>query len=132
MIILQRQQEDIMLYGFQLVNVDDHREAAEKSLNRARNDLAQAVTDRVSSRDLLDYLHSVAQLEVRLEILTLVETAINEYDARGEDVYTDLLEMFVLNGADDSWSGRGNDLRRVRFDAARSLIKDLKRPLLAG
>ncbi len=35
----------------------------------------------------------------------------------------------LIVGADDNWSGRGNDLRRVKFDATRRWV-DTARNLL--
>lgn len=33
-----------------------------------------------------------------------------------------LLEELLTNGADDTWSGRGNDVRRIRHDARRAWL----------
>lgn len=32
----------------------------------------------------------------------------------------------LVNGADDSWSGRSNDLKRARFDGVRAACSDMK------
>lgn len=37
-----------------------------------------------------------------------------------------LIARMIDNGVDDTWSGRGNDLRRMVFDAKRKFVADLK------
>lgn len=32
----------------------------------------------------------------------------------------------MVNGADDTWSGRGNDIKRARFDGIRSASSDMQ------
>jgi len=43
-------------------------------------------------------------------------------DCEIDDVIIDLL----IAGADDTWSGRGNDIRRARFDGIREACKKMR------
>lgn len=41
------------------------------------------------------------------------------------EAYESVVDL-VLNGADDSWSGRGNDAKRAEFDGIREAVQNLK------
>lgn len=50
-------------------------------------------------------------------------------DAHYVIVEAEVLEValdLMLSGADDSWSGRGNDAKRARFDGIRSACSDMR------
>ena len=43
----------------------------------------------------------------------------------GEELLRKEITDALVNGADDTWSGRGNDLQRVRYDALRQIAREI-------
>lgn len=74
-----------------------------------------------SSEAALALVHDMA----RQEVTQRVWRAVRVYLVAGatvEQVQQELLQE-LLRGADDKWSGRGNDLRRVAHDGTRAAIE---------
>lgn len=103
---------------------------SEESLTSARQRLAENAAEAVVDR-LAEMLNAV----VRAEVAVMVDerlAAMAERRPESDDasllttVAESFTEMVLMNGADDTWSGRGNDLRRVRFDALRDRVVTLR------
>lgn len=61
-----------------------------------------------------------SRLQLMAEYMTKKGLAISE-----EDVVGCAFEL-LSGGADDEWSGRGNDVKRARFDGIRKAANDMK------
>jgi|CXWK01.1.fsa_nt_gi hypothetical protein len=102
------------------------RVAAEASARLAQNyrgDIATASADE-SPKNLMAAVHSLAAAETQSTMFTAALNVL-EYN-RGLPSW---LTTQALQTADDTWSGRGNDLKRVIHDArieALSQINDLQ------
>lgn len=88
----------------------------EKSLRSEREALAALATKEgyVPSEEMGRVLTSIATLEGRLEVALTVQDA-TEGGASKEEIEKSVMSR-VLNGPRDTWSGRGNDLRRARYE----------------
>ena len=93
-------------------------EQARKNVESARQNLAQsAVAMDGSIRELSNAVNAVAHAEGVAEVHYLKE----RMEANGVSPELIALELAgrMSHGADDSWSGRGNDVQRSRFDGFR-------------
>lgn len=100
--------------------------SAAETVVRRRASLAAAVENLSDARALWDSLVALAGAERTVEIESFVETVIergHDLDAATEIVASSVLRDLVVSGADDTWSGRGNDLRRVQADACRDWLR---------
>lgn len=101
-----------------------HLETME-SVKQLRGRLAVGA-DGKDTKALQEILHDIARGEAEAEILFTARALLSKEGTTGKDVWAYLLESVIARGADDDWSGRGNDLRRVIFDAKRQTVTDLK------
>lgn len=124
-----------MLYGLKLENLDQKIDETRSSIAGRRLALAEAATSTEwkfnKTDNLMNAVQDLAGKEAELEILLTLQHVLEyrktaEKPATNAELYTHLLETFVANGADDGWSGRGNDLKRAIFDAKRALVNDLR------
>jgi hypothetical protein len=77
--------------------------------------------------NLLDVVQEIAALEAKALILDNVATWLESAPSvTGQDVYNQLVKDFMSSGANDTWSGRGNDLKRIVHEAKRETIVDLE------
>lgn len=88
--------------------LDERKRSLEESLVDGRRLVADAAAEGRDAGRLHDLVVRVAEYEARLIANKIASTG-------GVDELTSAL----LRGADDAWSGRGNDLRRSSFDAFR-------------
>lgn len=96
--------------------------AAEDAAVRARDALEAAAQDRKDDPlTLLEHTHAVIAAETRVSVLA---TALRYVDADEPDRARAVLIEFALTGPDDTWSGRGNDGKRVAADARRDAVRD--------
>lgn len=82
-----------------------------------------------------DWAMETAKIEGALEVVRTTEAAERNARAKGRDdqrvilAVLDALVTVLVEGPDDTWSGRGNDRRRSRFDgkleAARSVRSEM-------
>lgn len=91
--------------------------AAQDLIERKRASLATLATEGAAIRDITHTVNEIARTEGEWTVLATDEKmAANGLDtAERIEVITDLL----LRGADDSWSGRGNDTQRAHYDGIR-------------
>lgn len=77
----------------------------------------------VSASSLLDKVYAIAAAEVAARMAHGLRGAIASH---GFEVFPNIVaqweEEVIGSGADDRWSGRANDLRRVEFDAKREAL----------
>jgi len=107
--------------------------AAEAMMDTIRKRLVDATTSQDRATSLHDLVQSIAQQEAIIALEWQVVMCI-QYDVedRTEDecrreVAEYARETLLDSGADDTWSGRANDLRRSVFDAQRRWVKDALR-----
>lgn len=89
-----------------------------------------------------DWALDLAKLEGTVEVFDQIEAVVAYQTEKGktaQEVATAAMVELVSilsRGADDTWSGRGNDLKRSRFDgrceAARNLMYKHRRTALGG
>ena len=99
----------------------------EKSLRSEREALAALATKEgfVAAEEMGRVLVSVATLEGRLHVALQVQDAV-EYGATKEQVEATVMAT-VLGGPGDTWSGRGNDLRRARYEGVLAEAERVRR-----
>jgi hypothetical protein len=107
-----------------------HRESAAQNLKEAREKLAtDAQPSRMTtSHDLAYLLARLAEFEGQLFVLTEVVRLIEDGKA---DQLNDWLMMHATRGAEDSWSGRTNDVARSRFDGVLAAIRKVSETIAA-
>lgn len=99
------------------------------SAARAKRDAWAALEAIVGCREahkLTDATHGVLAAEAELAIEASVAVATEsglEPDVARRVVADGTLNALLSSGADDTWSGRGNDARRVVFDARREWVR---------
>jgi hypothetical protein len=107
--------------------------ATEKVASIRSEIAAMAASDpedsRIGSVKLNDAVQRLAEAEIEADLWDRVQVRLDEYPAEFptvnaaiESVYEQGLTEIMEVGAGDTYSGRGNDLRRVRFDAERSWL----------
>lgn len=80
-----------------------------------------------NTENLLSALHDVVTAEAEAYVLRAAATYLShESKPTGAEVWDELVREIALNPVDDAWSGRGNDLKRVRHAASIEAVKDLK------
>jgi hypothetical protein len=107
---------------------------AEKNLQAANERLENAVRDGQRAGSITDYLNEVAEAQGALTVVAEYEEVLDytqdadEFDpVKANLAVIETLTRIVLRGADDTWSGRGNDARRAYFDGVRETADDLLR-----
>lgn len=104
--------------------VTDDVEWQEKAMGRARTAMVEAATDETKLADYLyDRAVTIAKYEAHLGLAYAVQRYTSHESCTVELVRDHLMEV-LLAGADDEWSGRGNDLRRVVFDVKRRVVRE--------
>lgn len=96
---------------------------AAEALDAARTAVAAAAVDADSDR-LLALTYRVAEAEVADRqwrmVSAVAERDGSNYVAALRIVLDQSVQDILLIGADDDWSGRANELRRVKFNALRA------------
>ena len=108
-----------------LANLINRRDRVETDLFNDRNGLA-CDAPSADSRSLAYRLIRVAENEGRLFVLRNVVHLI-ENDKAGQ--VRDFLMMHATRGAEDSWSGRVNDVARARHDGVLRAIRDIEQDI---
>lgn len=103
----------------------------EKSVKAARERLATEATsdtwEQNRTENLLSSVHAITKLEAKLAVLqTAVQYLEHETKPTGDQVWQDLVNDFALRSVDDTWSGRGNELKRIVHEAHVDILRDLK------
>lgn len=96
-------------------------EQAAESVARERENLAAGIARGVPAMDLARFIVSLAEAEGVHEVFALVEQMKSR--AIEDAAIRDRLVSMLVQGADDSWSGRANDARRARFDGVRDAVQ---------
>lgn len=122
-----------MLYGFKMDQLAEYIKGRETSLGYARNNLGVRALETAQygytfdASDLTSAVQGIAEIEAELQVVKYVKRYLDRHpDVPHEKIWNELVESFILQGADDTWSGRNNDTRRVIFDAKRRVVQDLK------
>lgn len=103
-----------------------HATATKESRGRS---LAEAAASGTESRSLMSLVEGIANAEGQESTYALFVTAAEYAESQGEDVreaVRDAALRLLEAGADDEWSGRGNDARRARFDGVREAVRDVR------
>ena len=105
-----------------------YAEQHEASLLGRRHDFAKRLsTDEfVGHKEITDTAMSLAYTEGVAYTLVRYADLRMDFDC-GHDEAVDVLVSEVMNGADDTWSGRGNDGNRSYFDGRRETVSKMKR-----
>ena len=96
------------------------REPLQAALTKLGTDLLASPKTSVI---LASKVNDIAREEGRVRVLTSVRDVLAQGAGR-EDINRLLLSMAVAY-PDDSWSGRGNDVRRAYNDGIRDTLRDL-------
>lgn len=108
--------------------LDRKAAAASATLDKARADLATKAT----SSTLSDIGHGagvVASAWGAVEVWSAAVAIVRHGVEHGEALEDTVAEVrawavgLLVRGADDTWSGRGNDLARMKFDGVRSAVE---------
>lgn len=104
-------------------------ETANRDVAGCRQLLADRVTEGRRAEDLTTALNGLAQAEGAQRLWARLNQAV-ENPSRGEEfnetVALRLVAGMLAQGADDSWSGRGNDVNRAHFDGIRSAAQKVE------
>lgn len=96
-------------------------------VNRHRERLVTAATEGQSA----DELATIVEAITRAEAVARLRYSVGRMLANGSN--TNEIEAYLTDrliaGADDTFSGRGNDLKRAAFDAVRDEVRDLLYPI---
>ena len=87
-----------------------------------RNLLATAATE-ANHMDLASIVNNIAKLEGRLYIATKAQD-MEDNGATHQEIINALTKT-LLNGANDDWTGRGNDTNRAHFDGIIAQAKNM-------
>ena len=100
--------------------VKNVKQAAEV-VDRARQNLAEAIGQGSPAMDLARSIVSLAEAEGVHDVFALVDK-MKAHGSEDADIRERLVSVLV-QGADDSWSGRANDARRARHDGVRAAVR---------
>lgn len=112
-----------------------YQSTAQAELTRAMNKMTEKmkVLDEEPMNSFEDsaYMNMIAAHEKFRLISTLARIAEDSIVKNQDETHfwtrvEHAMTEALLQTGDDSWSGRSNDLRRVRFDVTRDLYRDLK------
>ena len=102
--------------------ITEARESETRTLAEARRLLAHEAA-LCDSQALASRLNILAKHEGRLHVFA----AVLELNQAGNDeLINGWLMDQALKGADDSWSGRNNDIARTRYDGVLSAIREVR------
>jgi len=111
-----------------LEEINRMAESANKMLADYRATIAKAAADPHTADYLNDLVIKLAEAEGSTTAIIRVQRALqyqaNHPENGDVDWQQDLVDL-ILNGADDSWSGRGNDVKRAQFDGLRKQARRL-------
>lgn len=83
-----------------------------------------------SAEDWARFANKVAEAEgaasVWARINNMVAHSVNQGVEVTEAMLAEVVADMLINGADDSWSGRTNDVKRARFDGVRSAASNVR------
>lgn len=96
------------------------------ALEAARNRLYVATGERLSAKALGKIVTDIAEAEGRHATVTQVWHLIDRCDLTPADAVAEVTRQALTTGADDTWSGRGNDVARARFDGVLSVLADYR------
>jgi hypothetical protein len=102
--------------------IKEARESETQALAEARRLLAHEAT-LCDSQSLASRLNILAKHEGRLHVFT---TVLEMTQADNEAHVQGWLMDQALKGADDSWSGRNNDIARTRYDGVLTAIREVR------
>lgn len=85
---------------------------------------AEDLGDAAVAERIGDQLVSLAKLEGQLKVYALVDSLYATYE-RPDAQVRGYLTQWLLQGADDTWSGRGNDLKRAHHDGVRNATREV-------
>lgn len=85
-----------------------------EQLETYRTGIAQQINNGIPITRILQHVEASVRLEGQIEAHRLFELG-----GKGELIRT------LLQGSDDSWSGRGNDSKRVFFDGFRREAQEI-------
>lgn len=86
-----------------------------------------AADEKTTAKNWGEYALRLAQAEGALAAWDRMLAVAIHQNAKGEPVDIRGAAMDLLTqGADDTWSGRGNDLARARFDGIREACTEMK------
>lgn len=91
-------------------------EGLSAELTRRRTELVSAVAAERGYEELQRLLESVTAAEATVATVAYASRLLSRPGADNETVAVRLL-FELAEGADDRWSGRGNDIKRAYFDA---------------
>ena len=102
---------------------------AQTSVHARQDTLAALAGERRAAETLSDRLNDLAKAEGRYDLLLSAAKVAEYHEAHEDDDVADAVRNYMLDrmteGAGDTWSGRGNDVRRARheglLDAAREI-----------
>lgn len=101
---------------------------AQGRLEQIRRQVVKQIQQAEPLQTYQDLVHDLASEEVRNQTF---HTLSGVAEKRGSESLKRLMIQVMLEGPDDTWSGRYNDLRRVRYEARLSAYREANQLLLA-
>lgn len=123
---------DIYTYGR---SATERVESIRGYIKALKEDLARSMTEAVETdgyfpaERLAKAANQIAEKEGALEVAHLVQYA--EANEVSKDALTRMLLREAVRSADDTWSGRGNDVKRAFADGRRDAIDDAMLELIS-
>lgn len=107
-----------------------HYDSAAAEADSWRASVAQAATEGQPASEIVNKLNKLAEAEGSRDMWYRLQRAATHTSVNGDEFTEDMANRVVLgflaNGADDSWSGRGNDVRRAYFDGIREASRKIE------
>lgn len=105
-------------------------EEANASLHMWQHEPLNKKLEELDSTNWADFANILARAEGKVHAWAMLQKVYINITDRGdeftkEDVMSVGVEL-LQPGADDRWSGRGNDVRRARFDGVRSAVDEFR------
>lgn len=110
-----------------IARISRKAEQASGFLIAVKSGATKLALTRTTGANWASFANAVAEAEGKAYAWARLQISVS--NSGGEfteaDVQKVALDM-MLNGADDSWSGRGNDAKRARFDGVRAACSDMQ------
>lgn len=111
--------------------IQSKTEEAHGLIDSSRRQIAEMAEKDCTASDLGNLVNRMAAAQGAHKVWARLLSASNYLKAGGEEITKEIATQVALEllqeGADDTWSGRGNDLSRCRFDGIRDAVRELER-----
>ncbi|HXJ66018.1 MAG TPA: hypothetical protein VNN79_19840 [Actinomycetota bacterium] len=92
--------------------------------DRLRENITAGASDGSQVQSLHDWVQQLAATEVARDLYSVLDGMVRR--GRTPDECRAMVTDKLIHGPDDTWSGRGNDLKRAQHDAVRHVARELE------